>query len=187
LRLMNKPLPMKTLLFRQAVAALAFIFILFSCDSEEEPLPAEFINGYFGDEFLQYTTVYSSTDTFLNAYYYSETDNQINLIRRNPRFTRGIDLFLRGEPLDDIKLPYRYPHANLQLLDLSTLTFNACQFCPMDSINYSNRNYPLKVILTGKKDDVLTGTFEGTIETVTGKLKTVENGKFRIKVIRTPF
>jgi hypothetical protein len=89
--------------------------------------------------------------------------------------------------LDQIKLPYQVPEINLQLIDLSNLTANACQFCPVDSLNYTSRNASIAATITEKKDDIIIGNFEGTISAATGKEKTVKNGAFRIKVFRKHF
>jgi hypothetical protein len=175
---------MKTITGHLQLIPLLLFAGFVSCDNNEPPTPMEVIHGNFAGEILNYSTVTSTTDTFANTYYYNETDNQFNLMRRDRSLHKEIAIFMKGEPLDQIQLPYHMPYVNLQLLDLSNLTFNACQFCPPDSLNYSGL---ITAMITEKKDDVIIGSFEGTISTATGKEKIVKNGTFKIKVFRKHF
>jgi hypothetical protein len=88
---------MKTIVSRIKLIFAVFFAGLFSCDNNAPPTPMEVIHGNFAGEILNYSTVLSATDTFSNAYYYSETDNQFNLIRRDPSLNKEIAIFMKGE------------------------------------------------------------------------------------------
>jgi hypothetical protein len=178
---------METIINYLTVTCAVLALSLISCDNNEPPTPIEVIHGDFAGEILNYSTKFSATDTFANAYYYNESDNQFNLIRRDRSLHKEIAIFMKGEPLDQISLPYQVPFVNLQLLDLNNLAFNACQFCAPDSVNYRSHSASITATITEKKDDLIIGTFEGTISTATGKEKAVKNGTFRIKVFRKHF
>ena len=60
-------------------------------------------------------------------------------------------------------------------------------FSQLDSVNYKAEAIlgdNVRVVITDKTDDIVTGSFHATAKTQTGRVKEITNGEFRVKVGR---
>jgi hypothetical protein len=152
------------------------------------PLTLGTIRGNFGDHyrtFTQHIERVAPVDSFSNCYFYGNcngsTLNQINLIRCDEEFVLAI--YINGYPLDS--LPSTLP------VPVEYGKHTEIQFYPFQSWNVTSAGhywlpdfYGNSVFITDRTDDVLTGTFEGTLGSTTGGIMPVTEGEFKIKIFR---
>ncbi len=152
------------------------------------PLTVGTIRGYFGDEyrtFTQHIERVAPIDSFSNCYFYvycsGSALNQINLIRCDSEFVLAI--YINGYPLDSLPATLPVPSEFGKHTEI--------QFYPFQSWNVTSPGhywlpdfYGKSVFITDKKDDILTGTFEGTLTSSTGNIMSVSEGEFKIKIFR---
>ena len=195
-----------SLLFARALIMIIFI-LLYACDEivvigprpsppvharndkpRRTPLPAGCIRGYFGDYYLTFTQHIEKVqpiDSFSNCYFYGScngtTSNQINLIRCDSVFV--LAMYIIGYPLDSLPATLPVPSEFGRYAEI--------QFYPFQSWNWgSPEHYSLDdfygetVFITDRTDDILTGTFEGTLRSSTGGIIPVTEGEFKIKIFR---
>ena len=151
------------------------------------PVPLGCIRGYFGDSyrtFTQHIEKVQPIDSFSNCYFYGSCNsslNQINLIRCSSEFV--LAMYIMGYSLDS--LPAALP------VPVEFGKFSEIQFYPFQSWNSGSPGhyslidfYEESVFITDKTDDILTGTFEGTLRSSTGDIMPVSEGEFKIKIFR---
>ena len=157
-------------------------------DKPRTPISPGTIRGYFGEYYLtfsQHIEKIQPIDSFSNCYFYGSCNgavsNQINLIRCDSVFVFAI--YIMGYPLDSLP----------EILPVTTEygKYSEIQFYPFRSWNWSDPGhysmsdfYGKSVFITDKKDDILTGTFEGTLRSSTGDILPVKEGEFKIKIFR---
>ncbi len=93
-------------------------------------------------------------------------------------------LFIMGTGMESLPLDAPVPFCELQFNNYKNPADTT--FGSNDSCNYtgSSIDQRMEVIITDKTDDVLTGTFSGSVHSMTGLTKQVTDGKFRIKLVR---
>lgn len=132
----------------------------------EKPVALGTIRGYLGEyyrTFNQYIDKVAPIDSFSNCYFYSSGSldlNQINLIRCDEEFVFAI--YIIGYPLDS--LPSSLP------VDSEFGKYTEIQFYPFQSWNRGDQGhyslddfYGKNVFITDITNDILTGTFNGTL------------------------
>ena len=157
-------------------------------DKPRTPISTGTIRGYFGDYYLtfsQHIEKIQPIDSFSNCYFYGtcngSSSNQINLIRCDSVFVLAI--YIMGYPLDS--LPETLP------VPSEYGKYSEIQFYPFQSWNWSDPGHYLmsdfygsSVFITDKTDDILTGTFKGTLRSATGDILPVTEGEFKLKIFR---
>jgi hypothetical protein len=151
------------------------------------PVALGSIRGYFGDTYrtlTQHIEKVAPVDSFSNIYLYGTCNNdlkQINLIRCDSDFVFAV--YIMGYLLDS--LPATLP------VPVEFGKFSDIQFYPFDAWNSTspghyvmNDFYGKNVFITDKTDDILTGTFEGTMRSTKGETLQVSEGEFKIKIFR---
>jgi hypothetical protein len=157
-------------------------------EKPETPVPLGCIRGYFGDYYLTFTQHIEKVqpiDSFSNAYFYGSCNgsalNQINLIRCDLNYVFA--MYIMGYSLDSLPaaLPVTSEYGK----------YSEIQFYPFQSWNWGlpghyslSDFYGKSVFITDKTDDVLLGTFEGTLRSSTGDVLPVTEGEFKIKIFR---
>jgi len=157
-------------------------------EKPETPVPLGCIRGYFGDYYLTFTQHIEKVqpiDSFSNAYFYGScngsTLNQINLIRCDSNYVFA--MYIMGYSLDSLPATLPVPSEYGK--------YSEIQFYPFQSWNWGSPGhyslddfYGKSVFITDKTDDVLTGTFEGTLRSSTGDILPVTEGEFKIRIFR---
>lgn len=151
------------------------------------PVPLGCIRGYFGDSyrtFDQHIEKVQPIDSFSNCYFYGNCDGamgQINLIRCDS--SSVFSMFIMGYPLDSLPSSLPVPSEFGRFAEM--------QFSPLPGFSYGTAGHYLMndfygngVFITNKTDDILTGTFEGTMRSSTGNTLLVKDGEFKIKIFR---
>ncbi len=152
------------------------------------PVSLGCIRGYFGDyyrTFTQHIEKVQPVDSFSNCYFYGSCNgsdlSQINLIRCDSTFVLAI--YINGYPLDSLPTSLPIPSEFGKHTEI--------QFYPFQSWNVTSPGhywlpdfYGKSVLITDKTDDILTGTFEGTLRSSTGDIMPVTEGEFKIKIFR---
>jgi hypothetical protein len=163
----------------------------------------EYIKGTFdGADMCFSTKAGGFTNDFDNAHYVDSSINldQLNMIRQNSDRTYQVCFFWGRSKIWSRYLPYVLPRADwdtcegaeIQLLRMNHPITSSGQFSDKDSINYVGHSgfgpagfgemiYTINEI----KNDTLCGTFAGKMRTKTGGKINVENGEFRIRIIRS--
>ena len=157
-------------------------------DKPRKPVPLGTIRAYFGEDyrtFSQHIERVQPIDSFSNCYFYGTckggTSNQINLIRCDSLFVLAI--YIMGLPLDSLPealpVPSEYgKYSEIQFYPFQSWNFN-------DAGHYSTADfYGESVFITDKTDDILTGTFKGTLRSSTGDILPVTEGEFKLKIFR---
>lgn len=132
----------------------------------------------------------SGADTFMNVYMQDGQLDQINMIRNNTAADWSLQIFINGANLLNKKLPYSLPaatantgeRAELQIRDLKRNL--SCVFCADDSTNYVNTTYSgVRITISDTAQQTFSGTFEGEVQTKTGRKLNISKGEFRLKMI----
>ncbi len=150
-------------------------------------LPLGCIRGYFGNEyktFTQHIEQVATIDSFSNCYFYGSCNNtlkQINLIRCDSVFVFA--MYIMGYSLDSLSATLPVPS---EYGKYSEIQFYPFQDWNSDSPDHYTLDdfYGKSVFITDKTDDILTGTFEGTLRSPTGDSLRVTEGEFKIKIFR---
>lgn len=87
--------------------------------------------------------------------------------------------------------PYQLPRANPEVCEIGELQLNdldhyvSCTWCPENNYNYDAPFFDngVKMTVTSFDNNVFEGVFDGTVRTGSGKLATITNGQFRIKLV----
>jgi hypothetical protein len=151
------------------------------------PVQLGTIRAYFGDYYRTFSQTIEQVqpvDSFSNEYCYGYCHgelNQINLIRGDSEFV--LEMYIIGYPLDS--LPSNQP------VPPEYGKYTEIQFHPPGSWGWGEPDfysmaafYGEKLFITDKTDDVLTGTFEGTLTSSTGATIPVTEGEFKIRIFR---
>lgn len=151
------------------------------------PIELGSIRGYIGDKyftFSQHIEKIQPVDSFSNCYFFGACDDsfhQINLIRCDSEYVLAI--FILGVSPDSLPSTQPVPEKFGRYTEI--------QYYPFSSWNHDDPNhyslidfYGESVFIADKTDDVLTGTFEGTLRTSTGKSLHVTEGEFKLKIFR---
>jgi hypothetical protein len=151
------------------------------------PVPLGCIRGYFGDSYItfdQHIEKVQPIDSFSNCFFYGncyEGRGQINLIRCDSSFV--LAMFINGYALDSLPTTLPVPPEYGGYAEI--------QFSPWPGFNMGSPGHYLMndfygngVLITDKTDDILTGTFEGTMRSSTGNTLLVKDGEFKIKIFR---
>lgn len=139
-------------------------------------------------------------DTFSNAFYVyydtvkkdSVTNDNLYLIRQNSNQSIMIALFCGQTHIKNRAFPYYLPHPNLQQCEFTGFQFinnkhdyNIGQHSAQD--NYTFVGYTgFGMNLTFTKltsDNIIEGVFDGKLQTKTGSIIEVKNGKLRVKFV----
>jgi hypothetical protein len=185
---------------------MIFFILLYACDKvtveitypplpvhqkdekPETPVPLGCIRGYFGDyyrTFTQHIEKVQPIDSFSNCYFYGSCNgspiNQINLIRCDSVFV--LAMYINGYSLDSLPATIPVPSEYGK--------YSSIEYYPFQSWNWGSPGhyslsdfYGKSVFITDKTDDILTGTFEGTLRSSTGEILPVTEGEFKIKIFR---
>jgi hypothetical protein len=139
---------------------------------------------------------YPSNDTIMNALYVNDSiglDN-IHLIRENREMTVMIAIYFDKAKIYTRQFPYLLPHANLAQCEAAQMEFinmkklgTTGQCSPTDDFTFlGHTNTNIKVQVTSFSDNIMQGTFEGSLTTKTGSTIIVKNGQYRIKIKKIP-
>ena len=155
-----------------------------------EPIPLGCIRGYFGKEYKIFTQPAGQVqpvDSFSNIYYYGYCDgpfSQIGMIRCDSMYAAAI--YIMGYSPDS--LPFNRPvpsefgrFSDLQFYKIrDTWNDNPSNYKTYDLAAF----YGESVFITENKNDVLTGTFEGFLNSQVYGVLHVTQGEFKIKIYR---
>jgi hypothetical protein len=151
------------------------------------PVSLGTIRAYFGDyyrTFNQQLETVQPVDSFSNAYFYyscNTASGQLNLIRSDSEFIFAI--YVNGYLLDSLptSLPVKEEYG--KYFDIEFYPFHAWNWG--DGGHYSMSNfYGKNFIITGKTDDIISGTFSGIMRSASGAELPVTDGEFKIKIFR---
>ena len=128
-----------------------------------------------------------------NAIYLNKSmglDN-IHLVRENSDLSIMIAIYFDKARIYERQFPYNIPRTDLDLCENVEIELinmkrlgTAGQHSPNDNFSFwSTTNRTVKVTVISFMNDIIEGSFEGTLKTETGSVLTVKNGKFRIKTI----
>lgn len=153
----------------------------------DTPVQLGTIRAYFGDyykTFSQQIEKVQAVDSFSNCYFFGGCDNtlnQINLIRCDSEYTLAI--YIIGYPLDSIPTTLPVPSEYGKYTEVQFYSFNSYSWGKPG--HYSlDAFYGQSVLITDIKDDILTGTFQGTLRSSTGEVTPVTDGEFKIRIFR---
>jgi hypothetical protein len=145
------------------------------------------IRAYFGDEYLtfdQHIEKVAPVDSFSNCFFYGTCSHmpirQINMIRCDSTFVLAI--YINGYSLDSLNSTFDVP--------VEYGRYTSIEFYPFNSWNYTDKGhyslsglYGMSLRVTDNTDDILTGTFEGSMYS-NGLELPVKEGEFKIKILR---
>lgn len=150
---------------------------------------ANFIRGEFDGKLIYFTTIssaYAYDDSGWNGIFINNSNrlDQINLIRQTSRDSVQLAIFINHSKIFTRQFPYspkEDAHASIQLINLKKV-FTIDQGSPHDDATFVGSFDSITLQVTSFVDNILEGTFEGTLKSSTGSTITVKNGGFRIKV-----
>lgn len=170
---------------------------LFLNNLTSDPTAEYYISGEFDGQKINCTythgNIYPYQDTGFNAIYLNKSmglDN-IHLVRENSDLSIMIAIYFDKARIYERQFPYNIPRPDLDLCENVEIELinmkrlgTAGQHSPNDNFSFwSNTNRTVKVTVISFMNDIIEGSFEGTLKTETGSVLTVKNGKFRIKTI----
>jgi hypothetical protein len=197
---------MKSSIFFTNLFLILIIMLFFACDKiviigprpslpvhnregqPRTPISLGTIRGNFGSKyrtFTQHIERVAPIDSFSNCYFYGScngiTSNQINLIRCDSEYV--LAMYINGYPLDSLPETLPVPFEFGKHIEIQFYPFNAWNSTsPQHYLLIGT--YGTSIFITDKTDDILTGTFEGTLSSPTGSIMPVTDGEFKIKIFR---
>jgi hypothetical protein len=157
-------------------------------DKPRTPVPLGCIRGYFGNSyrtFTQHIEKVQPIDSFSNCYFYGScngsTSNQINLIRCDSSFV--LAMYIIGYELDSLPSSLPVPSEFGKFSEIQFYTFQDWNWGSPGFFTLTDF-YGESVFITDATDDILTGTFEGTLRSSTGGIIPVSEGEFKIRIFR---
>lgn len=172
---------------------------LFLKDVKSDPASEFYISGEFDGYKIYCASTHADRfpyhDTVFNAIYLNtsiDLDN-IHLIRQNDESSVHLALYFDKAKIYTRLFPYVVPRpildpcesVEVELINMKKLGTTG-QGSPNDDFSFwSTTNQGVKVEVSGFSNNIMEGTFEGTLKTQTGSKMVVKNGKFRIKTIRS--
>lgn len=194
---------MKVLSLLSYILLLVVITTLYGCDivtvetialPAPEPLRAEkpqtpvsqgSIRGFFGQHFKtldQHIEKTQPVDSFSNIYICggcNNSYNQINLIRCDSDYVLAI--FIMGYSLDSLPTVLPAPSADGRFCEIQY--FKNQDWNSTSPGHYSIISpYGKNLRITSRRDDILTGTFEGTLTSKGGNTLRITEGEFKIRI-----
>ncbi|RYY21261.1 MAG: hypothetical protein EOO04_18565 [Chitinophagaceae bacterium] len=156
-----------------------------------DPKSEFFIEAEYNGKKICLSTQNSSIDTFSNVYYYypATGQDQLNLIRENKERSAQMQIYIGQSMMLFTKLPYSVPNDHLVFCEFTQFQFydegsrHGTENGPNDNYTYqASTNTGMKMTVTSFVDNILEGSFEGTLRTNTGRTMEVKNGSFRIRL-----
>ena len=150
-----------------------------------------FIQGTFNGKKICMSPNPGPLDTFFNAYYLNDKIelDQLNLIRSNSEGSAEMQIYLGMSKMQTRPIPYILPHENLMKCEFTQFQFydkwhrHGTENDQYDDYTYqASTNTGMTLTVTSFTDNVIEGTFSGSLTTNTGKKMTVSNGSFKIKI-----
>jgi len=158
---------------------LLILFALFSCSDDEEIAVEGVIEATIDGEFIRFDFSEHRSDNFyhLGMFARSESDRiELRRCEAVEESARCINIEIRNSALDDQPMPFSIGSLGQAK---GTVLFRE------DIKRYrgeTDKNISLTIL--SKADDILEGTFSGTLLESEGRSVPVENGRFRIKIFR---
>lgn len=169
--------------------------LLSACDEETTEIPEKdnkplsrietgTIRGYFGNEykiFNQHIENVATIDSFSNCFFYGTDLKQIDLIRCDSTHVIAIHIMgISPDSLPIIPVPQKFGRfTDIQFYDWDNGSSDI-----YDSRYILDDFYGISVVITKNREDVLSGRFEGTLRSLSGKTMRVSDGEFQIKIFR---
>ncbi len=150
-----------------------------------------YIQATFNGKKISLSPALPPRDTFSNAYYLDEKIglDQLNLIRSNNEGSAEMQMYFGVSHMLTRPIPYVLPRAILEQCEFTQFQFydswhrHGVENDASDDYTYqASTNTGMKLTVTSFVDNVIEGTFEGTLRTNTGKIMTVKDGSFKIKI-----
>ena len=154
------------------------------------PVPLGCIRGYFGKYYRVFTQSMEHiqpVDSFSNIYFYGNCNgrtSQINLLRSDSAYAAAI--YIIGYSPDSLPQSQPVPEefgrfTDLQFYKLWDWSGDSTDgYKPYQLASFYGKN----VFITENKDDVLTGTFEGFLNSPVYGVLHVTQGEFKIRIYR---
>ncbi len=167
---------------KQALYLIFLVFSTFFITSciDEDPLdgsgeiPEGEIWATVGGEFFRFDVTNGLAAQDANSYAESIDFTSITRATSSGEFFGEVQIRILGVDLDETSFPSEQNNA-------FTFTFR-----PQPNVAFVGRDGQMQVTLTSFEDDVLRGTFSGTVRNTDNPAEgfLVENGQFRIRLIR---
>ena len=166
-------------------------------DVKSDPASDYYISGEFDGYKIYCSSTFASTypyhDTVFNALYDNNSidlDN-IHLLRENQDMSVMLAIYFDKAKIFTRQFPYVLPRSNLDICEAAQIELinmkklgTIGQGSTNDDFSFwGHTNTSIKVQVTSFVDNVIQGTFEGSLKTKTGSIIQVKNGSFRIKII----
>ena len=174
---------------RFKVFNIAILFSLFtSCDNKEDIEPTyDYIKFDSGNASFLLNSEYDQT---WNSYFKSSNQDQLGLVLKDEEGKLLAQIHLINSNFLNKSFPFTIDGQSDALKDgsaqMSLLNLTAQRdtiFNKTDSINYTNHSSGNFVLtINSFENDILKGNFYGTLKTITGKTKSIDHGRFKIKV-----
>lgn len=171
------------------IFGLVLLSFTMGCQSEEAPLPkGDFISFRSEGKTYLFREV---ENTSWNKYFRGERQDQIGIALQNQdqSLLAGINIidsfiWREGLPMEvsgPITIPMT-PIGDFQLKDLKNQT--PVDFGPEDDVNFvgTTTSDQFNYILEKYENEILEGSFSGTLYTRTGRSMKIEAGKFRVSI-----
>ena len=171
------------------IFGLVLLSFTMGCQSEEDPLPkGDFISFRSEGKTYLFREV---ENTSWNKYFRGERQDQIGIALQNQdqSLLAGINIidsfiWREGLPMEvsgPITIPMT-PIGDFQLKDLKNQT--PVDFGPEDDVNFvgTTTSDQFNYILEKYENEILEGSFSGTLYTRTGRSMKIEAGKFRVSI-----
>jgi hypothetical protein len=145
---------------------------------------------------ITHIEVVQPIDSFSNCYFYEDCPGtyadicsgpmkQINLIRCDTGFV--VALYIMGVSPDSLPLEIPIPEVFCRYAEIQFYKFEDWNRDPNDTSCYNYLRddfYGKNVLITSISNDILTGTFEGDLVSLSGKMIQVTEGEFKLKIFR---
>jgi hypothetical protein len=148
------------------------------------------IHAEFDGKLIYFTAVqFSGDDTAWNTLFVDQSTglDQINLIRQDQTNSIQIAFYFQqtnifNRPLPHIIPPGGYEFAEIELMNMKR-TGSLVPGSPQDDFIFTGYTFDtLQIVVTGFRDNIMEGMFDGYLKSKSGSTIEVKNGHFRIKI-----
>lgn len=148
------------------------------------------IHAEFDGKVIYFTAVQFSGDDFAwNTLFVDKSIglDQINLIRQDQTHSIQIAFYFLQTNIFNRPFPYTIPpggygFTEIELMNMKRLG-TVVPGSPQDDFTFTGHTFDaLHIVVTGFRDQIMEGTFDGSLKSKSGSTIDVKNGHFRIKI-----
>jgi hypothetical protein len=147
------------------------------------------IHAEFDGKLIYFTAFWNGDDNGWNTLFVDQSIglDQINLIRQDQTHSVQIAFYFQQTNIFNRQLPHIIPPGGYEFAEIELMnrkrSGSVVPGSPQDDFIFTGHTFDmLQIVVTGFKDHIMEGTFDGYLKSKSGSSIEVKNGHFRIKI-----